>query len=81
MDPVEEHRLRRWIEGVLKKEGHRLQKTRNDDPEFVRLGRWSRWFFDKSMHKACLVETHIDLRQLAERCVGYLDQKETGLRR
>lgn len=81
MDPVEEHRLRRWIEKVLAKEGHTLRKTRQDDPQFALHGRWSRWFYDKHFHRTILMEAHLDLKSLAGRCEGYLDKKETGLRR
>lgn len=80
MDPVEEHRLRRWIEKVLAKEGHTLRKTRQDAPQFQALGRYSRWHWDKWLHRHVLMEHHVDLENLYDRCVGYLDRKELGLR-
>lgn len=81
MDPVEEHRLLRWIEKVLAKEGHSLRKTRQDDPQFKVLVRWSRLWWNKQGHASELMEDHVDLEDLGRRCEGYLDRKETGLRR
>lgn len=68
MDPVQEHLLRRWISGVIAREGYSLVRTSRDNPEYDRYGRWSRWYFDKQLHRRLLVETNVDLADLASRC-------------
>lgn len=81
MDPVEEHRLRRWIENVLAMEGHTLRKTRQDDPQFKLLGRWSRWGYNKKRHTTELIEDHVNLEDLATRCAVYLKINDRKLYR
>ncbi len=44
-------------------------------PEYSRLGRWSRWYYDKWQHKVLLVEAHVDLEDLASRCRAYLSAR------
>ena len=71
MNPVHEHRLRRWITDVISKEGFSLKRTSPGDPKFKQLGRWSRW------DGLSLVETHVDLEDLASRCEAY---RNAGIR-
>lgn len=75
MDPVQEHRLRRWIADVLAREGYSLKRTRQDAAEYANLGRWSRWYYDKWQHKSLLVEANVDLEDLASRCHAYLNAR------
>lgn len=72
MNPVHEHRLRRWITNVISQEGYSLKRTSPNDPNFKRLGRWSRW------EGLALVETHVDLKDLASRCAIRIN---AGIRR
>lgn len=68
MEPVYEQALRRWITKIISQEGYSLRKTPRDHPDFKRLGKWSRWVYDKATHRTVLVETHVDLEDLAGRC-------------
>lgn len=71
MNPVHEHRLRRRITDVISREGFSLKRTSPGDPKFKQLGRWSRW------DGLNLVETHVDLQDLARRCEAY---RNSGIR-
>ena len=75
MDPVQEHRLRRWIADVLAREGYSLKRLRQGEAGYDEYGRWSRWYYDKWQHKSLLVEANVDLEDLASRCHAYLNSR------
>ena len=75
VDPVQEHRLRCWIAGVLAREGYSLKRTRQGSAEYAQCGRWSRWYYDKLQNKSLLVEANVDLDDLAGRCHAYLNAR------
>lgn len=65
MHPVHEHSLRRWITRVIGEEGYSLKRTSPGDPNFQKLGRWSRW------EGLVLVESNVDLEDLGRRCAAH----------
>lgn len=70
MNPVHEHCLRKWIARIISSEGYDLRKTGQADPAHKELGRWSRW------KGRSLVETHVDLVNLALRCKAYREARK-----
>lgn len=74
MDVVLKYRTLRWLAIELAKHGQSIRKTGPGEPEYARLGRYSRWKFDKPSRKILLLERDVDLEDLAGRVRAHIDR-------